>query len=81
MAELTSIGTDSIGVIYDDLSGEFKEIFHNSDLIIAKGLGNYEGLNEINLRDKPTFCLLNAKCQPVAREIGVEHGDNVILKL
>ena len=81
VAELTSIGTDSIGVIYDDLSGEFKEIFHNSDLIIAKGLGNYEGLNEINLRDKPTFCLLNAKCQPVAREIGVEHGDNVILKL
>ncbi len=81
VAELTSIGTDSIGVIYDDLSEEFKETFHNSDLIIAKGLGNYEGLNEINLKDKPTFCLLNAKCQPVARDIGVEHGDNVILKL
>jgi uncharacterized protein with ATP-grasp and redox domains len=81
VAEITSIGTDSIGVIYYDLSDEFKEIFHNSDLIIAKGLGNYEGLNEINLRDKPTFCLLNAKCHPVARDIGVEHGDNVILKL
>ncbi len=81
VAELTSIGTDSIGVIYDELSEEFKKTFHNSDLIIAKGLGNYEGLNEINLRDKPTFCLLNAKCQPVARDIGVEYGDNVILKL
>ncbi|MGA2677656.1 MAG: damage-control phosphatase ARMT1 family protein [Methanobacterium sp.] len=81
VAELISIGTDSIGVIYDDLSEEFKKTFHNSDLIIAKGLGNYEGLNEINLRDKPTFCLLNAKCRPVARDIGVEHGDNVILKL
>ena len=81
VAELTSIGTDSIGVIYSDLSEEFKDTFHNSDLIIAKGLGNYEGLDEINLRDKPIFSLLNAKCLPVARNIGVELGDNVILRL
>ncbi len=81
VAELTSIGTDSIGVIYDDLSEEFKETFHNADLVIAKGLGNYEGLDEINLRNKPVFSLLNAKCLPVARNIGVELGDNVVLKL
>ncbi len=81
VAELTSIGTDSIGVIYDDLSAEFKEIFNNSDLVIAKGLGNYEGLDEMNLKDKPVFSLLNAKCLPVARNIGVEIGDNIVLKL
>jgi uncharacterized protein with ATP-grasp and redox domains len=81
VAELTSIGTDSIGVIYDDLSAEFKEIFNNSDLVIAKGLGNYEGLDEMNLKDKPVFSLLNAKCLPVARNIGIELGDNVVLKL
>ena len=81
VAKLTSTGTDSIGIIEGDVSTEFMEIFNKSDMIIAKGLGNYEGLGEMDLMDKPVFCLLNAKCRPVAREIGVELGDNVILKL
>ncbi len=81
VAKLTSTGTDSIGVIEGDVSPEFMEIFHKSDMVIAKGLGNYEGLGEMDLMDKPVFCLLNAKCRPVAREIGVELGDNVVLKL
>ncbi len=49
-------------------------------MVISKGLGNYEGLGEMKIT-KPTFCLLNAKCKPVARDIGVELGDNVVLKL
>lgn len=81
VAELVSTGTDSIGVIYSDLSDEFKELFHNSDLIIAKGLGNYEGLDEIDLEDKSVFSLFNAKCKPVARNIGVKLGDNVAVRL
>jgi uncharacterized protein with ATP-grasp and redox domains len=81
IAKLTSTGTDSIGIIEGDVSKEFMEIFNKSDMIIAKGLGNYEGLGEMDLIDKPVFCLLNAKCRPVAREIGVELGDNVVLKL
>jgi damage-control phosphatase, subfamily I len=81
VAELISTGTDSIGVIYGDLSPEFNEIFQKADLVIAKGLGNYEGLDEMDLGDKPVFCLLNAKCQPVARDIGVKEGDNVVLKM
>lgn len=81
VADLTTTGTDSVGVVYKDVSSEFLELFYHSDLIIAKGLGNYEGLTEMNLKNKPVFCLLNAKCPPVAREIGVEVGDNVVLKL
>lgn len=81
VAELTTIGTDSIGVIYDDFSPEFRDIFHEADLIIAKGLGNYEGLDEIVPGDKPIFSLLNAKCRPITLSIGVEVGDNVVLKL
>ena len=81
IAELVSTGTDSIGVIYEDLSPEFKEIFQKADMVIAKGLGNYEGLDEMDLGDKPVFCLLNAKCQPVARDIGVKEGDNVVLRM
>jgi len=81
VAELVSIGTDSIGVIYQDLSEEFKEVFNQADVVIAKGLGNYEGLDEMGIKDKPVFCLLNAKCRPVARNIGVDVGDNVILRI
>jgi damage-control phosphatase, subfamily I len=81
VAELISTGTDSIGVIYGDLSEEFKETLKNADLVIAKGLGNYEGLDEMDLRDKPVYCLLNAKCQPVSRDIGVKEGDNVVLRM
>ncbi|MCE5213725.1 MAG: ARMT1-like domain-containing protein [Methanobacterium sp.] len=81
LAELTTIGTDSIGVIGHEFSPEFEEKFNKSDVIIAKGLGNYEGLDEMELNDKPVFCLLNAKCRPVALSIGVEIGDNVVFKL
>ncbi len=81
VAKLTSTGTDSIGIIEDDLSEEFMELFWESDMVIAKGLGNYEGLGEMDLKDKPVFCLLNAKCRPVSRDIGVEIGDNIVLKL
>ncbi len=81
VARLTSTGTDSIGVIEGDVSQEFMDLFKKSDMVIAKGLGNYEGLGEIDLEDKPVYCLLNAKCKPVARDIGVNLGDNIVLKL
>lgn len=81
VAELTTIGTDSIGVIYQEFSPEFAEKFQKAHLIIAKGLGNYEGLDEMDLTKKQVFCLLNAKCRPVALNIGVEVGDNVVLKM
>ncbi|MBM4241904.1 MAG: DUF89 family protein [Euryarchaeota archaeon] len=80
LANLTSIGTDSIGIIYEQISEEFRERFENADMVVGKGLGNYEGLSEIET-DKPIFCLLNAKCIPVARDIGVGKGDNVVLML
>ena len=81
VAELITTGTDSVGVIYGDVSSKFKEIFDKADMVIAKGLGNYEGLGEMDLKDKPVFSLLNAKCDPVARDIGVKKGDNVVLML
>jgi damage-control phosphatase, subfamily I len=81
VSKLTSTGTDSIGIIEEDVSEEFLELFNKSDIVIAKGLGNYEGLGEMELGEKPVFCLLNAKCKPVARDIGVNLGDNIVLRL
>jgi uncharacterized protein with ATP-grasp and redox domains len=81
VSDLISTGTDSIGIIEAEVSSKFMELFQESDMIIAKGLGNYEGLGEMDLKEKPVFCLLNAKCPPVARDIGVKLGDNIVLKL
>lgn len=81
VSRLISTGTDSIGIIEGDVSPEFMDLFKKSDMVIAKGLGNYEGLGEMDLEDKPVYCLLNAKCKPVARDIGVNLGDNIVLKL
>lgn len=81
VAKLVSTGTDSIGILYADISEEFKKVFKEADLVISKGLGNYEGLTEMELGDKPVFCLFNVKCNPIAKSAGVNLGDNVVLKL
>ena len=81
ITELTSIGTDSVGVIFEEISPEFMDKFQKADLVIAKGMGNYEGLDEVNLGDKPIFSLLHVKCMPIALNIGVEESENVVLKL
>ncbi|MDO9044225.1 MAG: DUF89 domain-containing protein [Methanobacteriaceae archaeon] len=81
MAKLVTTGTDSIGVIYEQVSSEFRHMLDNAELIISKGLGNYEGLTEIDFGKKPVFCLLNTKCGPTSRDLGVAEGSNVIVKL
>lgn len=81
IATLTTLGTDSVGIIYEEASEEFKNLFDNSDFIIAKGLGNYEGLTEIDLEGKDVFSLLCVKCSAISKDIGVEERENVLLKL
>lgn len=78
---LTTLGIDSVGIIYEEASEEFKNLFDNSDFIIAKGLGNYEGLTEIDLEGKDVFSLLCVKCSAISKDIGVEERENVLLKL
>jgi uncharacterized protein with ATP-grasp and redox domains len=80
IVNLVTTGTDSVGVVWDDLSDEFKEIFNSHNLIISKGLGNYEGLTEINLEKKEVFYLFSAKCSAIAKDSNVNVGDNVLLK-
>ncbi|MPL61769.1 hypothetical protein SDC9_07356 [bioreactor metagenome] len=81
IANLTTIGTDSIGIVYEEASDKFKEIFDSHDFVIAKGLGNYEGLTEIDLKNKDVFSLLCVKCSAIAKDIGLEEKDNVLIKL
>ena len=78
MADMVNVidsGSDAPGTLLEECSVSFKKVFKISDLIIAKGQGNYETLSEI---DKPVFFMLKAKCPVVAREIGCPIGSYVI---
>ncbi|WP_456418719.1 damage-control phosphatase ARMT1 family protein [Methanocaldococcus infernus] len=79
VAKIVTTGSDIIGIILEECSEEFLKELDSSDIIIAKGMGNYESLTEYNI-EKPIFFILKAKCNPVAQNIGVKRGDNVILK-
>jgi len=53
----------------------FGQAWHEADAIIAKGQANYEALSAAG---GPTFFLLIAKCDLVARHIGVKRGDVIL---
>ena len=78
--ELTTIGTNTVGIVYEKISEEFKQIFNKSQFIISKGMGNYEGLTEINLKNKDVFYLLCSKCKANAMDLNVKPGDMVLVK-
>jgi uncharacterized protein with ATP-grasp and redox domains len=53
--------------------------FKNSDLLIAKGTGNYEALQG-ETKGKTTIFMLKVKCRPIATKIGATIG-NFVVKL
>lgn len=81
ITNLITIGTDSVGIVYEYLSDDFKEVFDNSKLIISKGLGNYEGITEVDMGDTMVFSLLSVKCSAIAKDIGVEERSNVLMRI
>ncbi|WP_461461417.1 damage-control phosphatase ARMT1 family protein [Methanobrevibacter sp.] len=79
-AEIVSTGEDTVGIVYEELSDDFRKIFDEADFIISKGLGNFEGLTEIDLSDKDVFYLACAKCPVSSRLIGIDLGEMFLLK-
>ena len=58
---------------------DLREIFAESDLIIAKGTGSYEALSG-ETGGKRCIFMLKVKCGPIARETGIDEG-NVVIRL
>jgi uncharacterized protein with ATP-grasp and redox domains len=74
--KVITTGNDCVGVDFSTSSREFKKEFKNCDLIIAKGMGNYETLSEYDFKGK-IFYILKAKCNPVAKDIGVSQDSYI----
>ncbi len=75
VADIISSGCSAPGTVMDQCSPEFLDLFKKAPVIISKGQGNYETLSDI---DAPIFFLLKAKCDVVARHLGVKRGDLVL---
>ncbi|MCI5160356.1 MAG: DUF89 family protein, partial [Candidatus Electrothrix sp. AUS1_2] len=66
-----SNGTRCPGTPLASCSTEFQEHFQEADLIISKGMGNFETLSEVSA---PIFFLLTVKCSQMARHLSERQG-------
>ena len=76
VAKLISNGDDSPSTLLHRVSPEFLEIYKSADLIISKGMGNFEGL--MDETDPRLFYLLMIKCPVIGEKAGAEKGDFVV---
>ena len=76
-AKVITTGDDAPGVVWETSSVEFKSAFENSDVIISKGQGNYEGLNNIK---RDIYFLLVVKCDLIAKRIGVKEESLIAMR-
>ena len=78
LCNLVDSGVNTPGFTYKRATKEAQKLFDEADLIISKGMGNYECLSPSHRKN---ICfLLKVKCNVVAASLGKEVGD-IICKL
>lgn len=77
LARIISSGCDGPGVMLKYCNKEFLRLFNSAKMIVSKGQGNFEALN--NVKSRPIFFLFRVKCDVVGKHLGFEIGD-IILK-
>jgi len=75
LCNLVDSGVNTPGFTYDRANENSQKLFDDADLVISKGMGNYECLSPSH-RDKICF-LLKVKCNVVAKSLNREVGDIV----
>ncbi len=78
VCKVVSSGVDTPGLDLSRASKKFLKLFEKSDMVIAKGMGNYETM--YNVIDKKTYFLFKVKCNVVARNLKKEVGDIMLLE-
>ena len=76
--EVIDTGTPAIGVNLERSSNEFKKRFLSAELIVAKGMGNFESLTEFELAC-PVIHIMRTKCNPVAQHVGCPRNKNIVM--
>jgi uncharacterized protein with ATP-grasp and redox domains len=78
VAEVVDSGVITPGLAYAYASEEFMKLYNSMDLIIAKGMGNYECLEGV--KDARIFHLFKVKCDVVSRDVGATLGSLIFMQ-
>ncbi len=77
VARLVSTGSDLPGVVLERAGAAFRRVFADADLVVAKGQGNYETLDDAG---REVFFLLTVKCRVVAARLDLPLGESVLIR-
>jgi uncharacterized protein with ATP-grasp and redox domains len=78
ICEIVDSGVNTPGFVYGRANDYSRDLFDKADLIVSKGMGNYECMNDSHRKD---ICfLLKVKCGVVAASLKKEIGD-IICKM
>ncbi len=73
--DVVDTGTDAASVFLDEASPTALKALKSVDIIVSKGMANYEYLTEVeNILGKPVVYLLIAKCEPIALDTSAPRG-------
>ena len=74
--EVITTGAAALGVRLDESPDWFLERFYSADVIVAKGMANWETLSETP-SPCPLMYLFRTKCESVARAVGAPERRNI----
>ncbi|HEY5527163.1 MAG TPA: ARMT1-like domain-containing protein, partial [Candidatus Anoxymicrobiaceae bacterium] len=77
MAKIISSGSEMPGTVVARSTPEFREAFDSADLVISKGQGNWETLEDSR---REVFFMFQAKCPAVAAMNDCPEGALLLLK-
>lgn len=74
LVPVITTGKPDLGVVISRTDENFQQRFNNADIILSKGQANYETLSH---QPEAIFFILKAKCEVIARSLGVQLYDAV----
>lgn len=74
--EILTTGCFAVGLDFNKMPFELKKSLEDYDLIICKGMANYEAFSETDY--KPIAYLMRVKCSAISRSIGVKENTSII---
>ncbi len=75
ICEVIDNGSGVPGTALETCSDDFMERFGSADVIISKGMANYETLSDV---DGPIWFLFQVKCGVISGDIGLDVGTMVV---
>ena len=76
LVKVISSGSKMAGTVLNECSDEFLRFYESADIVISKGMGNYETLHEET--EKNIYFIFRIKCDLIARNTGVNINEMIL---